>query len=494
MFTSDRLPTIEIYLTRHGNSCANILTDEGSEKAKVTTSTVKSVGSTFLDPSKWGKAIADVASATVSAVSHPVETAQTVVDTTRQSATIAKRIITVGNRAPNTPLSDIGILRALHVGKYLNDSSQKLPSNYKLFSSGLRRAIETAFYQYGIFSSPEKKVNVMPGINEVEGTAQKTVTTIGQATVGTTATAQSEFDLNDPWYSNNRMINQLSDTEKNIIQNSKPDSNALLYYILKEMKDEHEKPKSDPLFRSDVQSQPEDVQYMIQHTSLEDKAYNSETNKYTYAVVSHGGYIKDHFFIHLRNIFNVEGLPTRSIFNNEIFKLNLIFNNEDSFRGILSEIKKIQDRGGIPNLENFNSFIKDKCQIRLNEDFIINIQKPTEALKFSNLQDISFYERCCDNVDSYSNTNCGDEKKNQRKISSLSLDNATHINILEFFNNYKTNIKPILSDPIKFRNGQYLIDYIEGIEKPQQDTSQQGGGNKSKNKYLKYANKLALLE
>jgi hypothetical protein len=85
----------------------------------------------------------------------------------------AEKSVSINTRTPNSPLTDIGIFRSFNVGKLLLEHNC-IPQNFAIISSPVSRAIMTAYYQYLIHTErdlPMKTINIFPHINEIENYA-----------------------------------------------------------------------------------------------------------------------------------------------------------------------------------------------------------------------------------------------------------------------------------------------------------------------------------
>lgn len=119
---NDEYITIKLFFTRHGYACSNLLSD---------------------------------------------------------STGAAQKSVSINTRAPNAPLTDIGITRSLNIGYLLkNNHPGLLPTRYVLMSSPISRALQTAFYQYSIHNLTHdmpQQIHIFPNINEHKNWADMAV-------------------------------------------------------------------------------------------------------------------------------------------------------------------------------------------------------------------------------------------------------------------------------------------------------------------------------
>lgn len=492
---------VVIYLTRHGHSCANLLS----------------------------------------------ESTQTNLDNSFEfMGSLNPKLLTIGFRAQNSALTDIGILRSLNIGFHLY-TNNLIPNNFLLFSSGLRRAIETAYYQYGIFY--KKKVNLMPGINETSnffqtkmekifqttaelvrpainfltqkspsavvmhaevapaaiatevapaaiatGVAPAAIATeVAPAAIATEVanitgskqqqidfTSQSKFDFDHPFYHGEeakKMIENVPSDDKTKEEFNNVDTNSLLFYVFKDVVE-----------------------------GKTTKSYDDKTNSWNYVIVSHGGYIRKFFEKIVRKMVNSNfPLPKNpEPYNNQIYKIEIDFNDT-----IYDELKKMYNNHA--NKSDINDAIARSAIVNVS-NVIPTIN--TDTIDIEKLKNRDFFNRCCEiYVEKYSKHNCRKNFETQQLLNDINSESINQV--------WEDN-KKFLMDKAKNDNYLYtIINFINGFknssfdyinnendvdadaaaaaaaaatavndDKTNVDRKQEGGRIHYKRKYKKYIEKL----
>jgi hypothetical protein len=217
---------------------------------------------------------------------------------------------TIGNRSPNSILSDLGIGRSINIGKQIIG---KIPSKYVIISSALRNAVMTAHYQYRVHQrDPDKKIYILPFLNEIAAPGQSTLSLIN---------AHNEYDLRDPFY-NGENEYDIRNIEFGS-PNSKINSDILFQHTTsQDISNYKRKILKNILLKNISNPSPQNflMYFFDNFIDYAEEAKDEREDKYNFVIVSHEKYIMDFIKIFIPDI------SLNSIANNSIFKIDFEIN------------------------------------------------------------------------------------------------------------------------------------------------------------------------